>query len=215
MVVLRIAWLVILALGKMVMAMDSENQVMVMTMEHNNLEEGSGVEESSDSNTNYRGDNIAVDYSDDDFSHIPLHNIFEDDDNYDDGEEVCDQPICWTVCAGAETELSMVCSCCPVKRPVKMEDINLSVSCDTSGAVVGYNLSSVMQFGLEDVSVVVSYKIEGEDDTIAGYEVEDYEGVEYSWPGLCSGVQYQFCMTVEHSNMSKLDKPLCKVGENM
>ena len=162
--------------------------------------------------TNYRGDNIAVDYSDDDFSHIPLHNIFEDDDNYDDGEEVCDQPICWTVCAGAETELSMVCSCCPVKRPVKMEDINLSVSCDTSGAVVGYNLSSVMQFGLEDVSVVVSYKIEGEDDTIAGYEVEDYEGVEYSWPGLCSGVQYQFCMTVEHSNMSKLDKPLCKVG---
>merc|ERR1719402_1789763 len=118
----------------MVMAMDSENQ------EHNNLEEGSGVKESSDSYTNYRGDSIAVDYSNDDYSHIPIHNDF------DDGDEVCDQPVCWTSCAAADTELSMVCSCCPVKRPVKMEDIDLSVTCDTSGAVVGYNLSNVMEF---------------------------------------------------------------------
>ena len=61
------AWLPVLVL----VVMDTENQVMVMAMdsenqEHENLEEGSGVEESSDSNINYRGDNIAVDYSDDD-----------------------------------------------------------------------------------------------------------------------------------------------------
>ena len=95
-----------------------------------------------------------------------------------------------------------------------MEDINLNVTCDTSGAVVGYNLSNVMQFGLEDVKVLISYKIEGEDDTIASYEVEDYKDVEYSlqWPGLLSDVEYQFCIRVEHSNMSKLDTPLCKVG---
>ena len=62
---------------------------------------------------------------------------------------------------------------------------------------------------------MLSYKIEGEDDTIASYEVEDYQAVEYSWPGLCSGVEYQFCVTVEHNNMSKLDTPLCKVGRNM
>ena len=186
-------------------------QMVVGTLARDDLEEGSGMEENSDIINNIRGDSIEPEGSYYDYTQfIPIHNDFLDhydsDSTMDDDDGLCDHPNCWTTCGGAEAENNMVCSCCPVKRPVKGSDIDLSVTCSPSGAVMGYNLSSVMEFDLEDMTVVLSYKIEGEDDIIESYEVEDFSDVEFSWPGLCSGLEYQFCVEVMHSNMSKLDR---------
>ena len=204
-----------------VIASDNMEEETLLAME--NMEEGSGLDESIMNNV--RGDIDPDSYYDDDYTQfLPLHNDFLDDygesdygeSDYgesDGDEEVCDHPNCWTVCSeGDGAENTMVCGCCPVKRPVKLEDIQLSVTCSPSGAVMGYNLSSVTEFGLEDMRVLLSYKVEGEEDIIDSHEVEDFEAVEYSWPGLCSGTQYSFCLEVQHSNMSSLDMPLCQVG---
>ena len=190
----------------------------VGTVGRDDLEEGSGLEESSDIINNVRGDSIEPEDSDYEYSDfIPIHNDFLDhydsDSTVDEDEGLCDHPNCWTTCGGAEAENNMVCSCCPAKRPVKEADIDLSLTCSPKEGVVGYNLSRVREFGLEDMSVVLSYTVTGEDEVIGSYEVEDLSDVEFSWPGLCSGLEYLFCVEVMHSNMSKLDRPLCQVSQ--
>ena len=178
------------------------------------LEEGSGVEENSEIIDNIRGDGIIPVVSDYDYAQfIPLHNDFTDDDDHisDDNDGLCDHPNCWTTCADTSGENNMVCSCCPVKRPVKAEDIDFSVTCSPSGAVVGFNLTNIMEFDLEDMEVILSYSKKGEESPVGSYEVEDFNEIEFSWPELCSGLNYQFCVEVTHSNMSRLDKPICQV----
>ena len=177
-------------------------------------EEGSVGVEGSEIINNVRGDNIVPENDYDYSQFIPIHNDFTDDYDSEDmsGDyEVCDNPICWSSqCEGGE---NIQCGCCPEKRPVRIRDIDLTVSCSPSGAVVGYNLTNVLGYGLENLTVVISYNKEGEEDIIDSQEVEDFDDTEIFWPGLCSGVSYRFCVEVTHGHMSSLDEEMmCKVS---
>ena len=174
--------------------------------------------ENSDIINHLRGDTIIPEESYyDDSTLIPVHNDFADEydsehSSYDYDNDVCDNPICWSsTCSEAMDDIR--CGCCPKARPVRMADIDLEVSCSPNGALVGYNLSSVLGFDLENLTVVLSYHIDGEQDSLDRQEVEDFDDTEFSWPGLCSGIAYQFCVEVTHAHMSKLDdQMMCKVS---
>ena len=107
----------------------------------------------------------------------------------------------------------MVCGFCPIKRPVKQEDINLEVKCNPSEAVLKYNLDLVSTWGFENMEVEISYRKKNSEDMLGREIVEDFgEGhKEVKWESLCSGMEYVFCVEVTHDNMSSLDKPVCQV----
>ena len=174
--------------------------------------------ENSDIINNLRGDTIIIPEESyyDDSTFIPIHNDFADDydsehASYDYDNDVCDNPICWlSTCSEAMDDIR--CGCCPKARPVRMADIDLEVSCSPNGALVGYNLSSVLGFDLENLTVVLSYHIEGEKGSLDNQEVEAFGDIEFSC-GLCSGITYQFCVEVTHAHMSKMDdKLMCQVS---
>ena len=97
-----------------------------------------------------------------------------------------------------------MCMACPDTRPVRKTDIDLTVSCSPSGGVVGYNLTSVLEFGFENLTVELSYQKEDEEERLHMIEVEDFDDTEFSWPGLCSGIAYQFCVQVNEHRLCEV-----------
>merc|ERR1719483_1806397 len=131
-----------------------------------------GMVESRDNHV--RGDNILPE-SDYDYSQfIPTHNdfMYHDSDHTPSQESVYEDPICWSPqCAREGGGDDIRCMACPDSRPVRKTDIDLTVSCSPSGGVVEYNLTSVLGFGLENLTIVLSYEKEDEEDSIDMIEV--------------------------------------------
>jgi len=169
---------------------------------------GDGMEENSD---RVRGDNILPEVDDYDYSQfIPIHNDFTDyDSDQTPGDDsFYEDSICWSPqCAGENGGENIMCMACPDTRPVRKTDIDLTVSCSPSGGVVGYNLTSVLEFGFENLTVELSYHKEDEEETLHMIEVEDFEDTEFSWPGLCSGIAYQFCVQVNEHQLCEACTP--------
>ena len=164
-------------------------------------------------NRDVRGDNIEPDSDYSNFSSIPIHNDFLNPSS-PTAEDVYDHPKCWNECLSTGSENDMVCSFCPAKRPVKQEDIMLEVICDPSKAEVKYNLDQVLTWGFEDMEVEIKYVKKGSVGVLGHYLVTEFSDVvqNHFWEeGLCSDVEYEFCVEVTHNNMSSLDKPVCQV----
>ena len=122
--------------------------------------------------------------------------------------------VCWTTCADVFGE-DIRCSGCPEKRPVRRGDLDLKVTCYESSALMSFSLEKVLAYDLENLTVTIQYKgtndsyiIEQEDISTDSLELETNK----EWINLCSGVEYDFCVSIYHEDLSALDDSLiCQV----